>query len=109
MAQDYIVIGSQKELGVVALNKSVFTTIAKIAVDEEDSIVLSENAGLFKYPISCKLVDNKMVLTIEVKVKYTVNVSDACSKLQKKIFESISHMSEYTPEKIDIRVVGFVF
>lgn len=50
-----------------------------------------------------------MVLTIEVKVKYTVNVSDACSKLQKKIFESISHMSEYTPEKIDVRVVGFVF
>ncbi|WP_075876319.1 Asp23/Gls24 family envelope stress response protein [Merdibacter massiliensis] len=109
MAQDYIVIQPQNDIGIVALNKSVFTTIAKIAVDEDDAIILNEGGGLFKYPISCKLVDNKMVLTIDIKVKYTVNVSDACSKLQKKIFESISHMSEYTPEKIDIRVVGFVF
>ena len=109
MAQDYIVIQPQNEIGIVALNKSVFTTIARIAIDEENSIVLNESGNLFKYPISCKLVDNKMVLTIEVKVKYTANVSDACSKLQKKIFESISHMSEYTPEKIDIRGVGFVF
>ena len=109
MAQDYIVIQPQNEIGIVALNKSAFTTIARIAIDEENSIVLNESGNLFKYPISCKLVDNKMVLTIEVKVKYTANVSDACSKLQKKIFESISHMSEYTPEKIDIRVVGFVF
>ena len=44
-----------------------------------------------------------------MKVKYTANVSDVCSKLQKKIFESISHMSDYTPDKIDIRVVGFIF
>ena len=109
MAQDYIMIRSQSDIGIVALNRSVFTTIAKIAIDEEDSIVLNDGGSLFKYPISCKLGDNKMGLTIEVKVKYTVNVSDACSKLQKKIFESISHMSEYTPEKIDVRVVGFVF
>ena len=109
MAQDYIMIRSQSDIGIVALNRSVFTTIEKIAIDEEDSIVLNDGGSLFKYPISCKLVDNKMVLTIDVKVKYTVNVSDACSKLQRKIFESISHMSEYTPEKIDVRVVGFVF
>ena len=99
MAQEYISVKTQNEIGVVALNKSVFTTIAKIA----------ESSNLFKYPIGCKLVDGKMVLTIEVKVKYTANVSDVCSKLQKKIFESISHMSDYTPDKIDIRVVGFIF
>lgn len=109
MAQDYIAVRPQNEIGVVALNKSVFTTIAKIAIDEERSIELNESSSLFKYPISCKLVEDRLVLTIEVKVKYTANVSDTCSKLQKKIFESISHMSEYTPDKIDIRVVGFIF
>ena len=109
MAQEYISVKTQNEIGVVALNKSVFTTIAKIAVDEDDAIVLNESSNLFKYPIGCKLVDGKMVLTIEVKVKYTANVSDVFSKLQKKIFESISHMSDYTPDKIDIRVVGFIF
>ena len=110
MAQDYIVIQPQNEIRHCGLEQiCVHDDSPKIAIDEEDSIVLNESGNLFKYPISCKLVDNKMVLTIEVKVKYTANVSDACSKLQKKIFESISHMSEYTPEKIDIRVVGFVF
>ena len=85
MAQEYISVKTQNEIGVVALNKSVFTTIAKIAVDEDDDIVLNESSNLFKYPIGCKLVDGKMVLTIEVKVKYNANVSDVCSKLQKKI------------------------
>ena len=85
MAQEYISVKTQNEIGVVALNKSVFTTIAKIAVDEDDAIVLNESSNLFKYPIGCKLIDGKMVLTIEVKVKYTANVSDVCSKLQKKI------------------------
>ena len=101
MAQEYISVKTQNEIGVVALNKSVFTTIAKIAVDEDDAIVLNESSNLFKYSIGCKLIDGKMVLTIEV--------SDVCSKRQKKIFESISHMSDYTPDKIDIRVVGFIF
>ena len=68
MAQEYISVKTQNEIGVVALNKSVFTTIAKIAVDEDDAIVLNESSNLFKYPIGCKLVDGKMVLTIEVKV-----------------------------------------
>ena len=84
MAQDYIMIRSQSDIGIVALNRSVFTTIAKIAIDEEDSIVLNDGGSLFKYPISCKLVDNKMVLTIEVKVKYTVNVSDASASCRKR-------------------------
>ena len=109
MAQEYIALKERNNAGVIALSKSAFQTIAKIVVEEDENIRLADSATPFKYPISCKLVDNKMVLTIEVKVKYTVNVSDACSKLQKKIFESISHMSEYTPEKIDVRVVGFVF
>ena len=51
MAQEYISVKTQNEIGVVALNKSVFTTIAKIAVDEDDAIVLNESSNLFKYPI----------------------------------------------------------
>lgn len=45
MAQDYIVIQPQNEIGIVALNKSVFTTIARIAIDEENSIVLNESGN----------------------------------------------------------------
>ena len=48
MAQDYIMIRSQSDIGIVALNRSVFTTIAKIAIDEEDSIVLNDGGSLFK-------------------------------------------------------------
>ena len=109
MAQDYIMIRSQSDIGIVALNRSVFTTIAKIAIDEEDSIVLNDGGSLFKYPISCKIVNDQLILSIDIKVKYSVNVNEESSKVQSKIFENIEHMTGYTPDIIDIHVVGFIF
>ena len=42
-------------------------------------------------------------------VKYSVNVNEESSKVQSKIFENIEHMTGYTPDIIDIHVVGFIF
>ena len=44
-----------------------------------------------------------------VKVRYDSNVKEACAKLQNTIHDNIAHMSDYTPDVIDIRVGGFVF
>ena len=62
-----------------------------------------------KYPLVCKIANDQLILTMDVKVKYSVNVNDVCSKLQGKIFENIEHMTGFQPDQIDIRVSGFMF
>ena len=53
--------------------------------------------------------DNKLTLSIPVKVNHKANVSDVCLNLQNKIFESISYMTDFKPEAIEIQVTGFIF
>ena len=78
-------------------------------IDEEENLKLAAGSKPFKYPLSCKIVNDQLILNLDVKVKYSVNVNDTCSKVQGKIFENIEHMTGYTPDVIDIRVVGFIF
>ena len=104
MAQEYIALKDNNKIGVIALNKSAFQTIAKNVIEEDERLKLAESNAPFKYAITCKLI-----LSIDIKVKYSVNVNEESSKVQSKIFENIEHMTGYTPDMIDIRVVGFIF
>ena len=54
-------------------------------------------------------MNDQLILSIDIKVKYSVNVNEESSKVQSKIFENIEHMTGYTPDIIDIHVVGFIF
>ncbi|MEG0290615.1 MAG: Asp23/Gls24 family envelope stress response protein [Erysipelotrichaceae bacterium] len=108
MAQEYIAVKQKNEIGVIALSKQVFQTIALIAIEEEPNVVLGEITP-FKYPLNVKTQDDKLVITLEIKIKYNVNVNEVCARLQNKIYDSIAHMSDYIPDIIDIKVTGFVF
>lgn len=108
MAQEYIAVKGKNELGMIAINKTVFQTIAQIAVEEEDKVVLAESSA-FKSPLTCKIADDQLVLNVDIKVHYSANVNECCARLQNRIYDSIKHMSEYAPDVIDIRVTGFIF
>lgn len=108
MAQEYIAIKQKNDIGMIALSKSVFQTIAAIAIEEDENVVLGEMSP-FKYPLSCKIQNDKLLINLDIKVKYNVNVNEVCSRLQNRIYDSITHMSDYTPDVIDIKVNGFVF
>jgi len=109
MAQEYIAVKQKHELGLIALSKSVFATIAQIAVEEADGLILADPFNPFKNSINCKIQNDQLIITIAVKVKYDSNVKEVCAKLQNTIHDNIAHMSDYTPDVIDIRVAGFVF
>lgn len=109
MAQEYIALKEQNNDGMIAISKTAFETIARNVIDEEDKLKLSEGNALMKKALSAKVVEDQLILTIDVKVKYNVNVNDVCSKVQGRIFENIEHMTGYTPDVIDIRVTGFLF
>ncbi|MGL5978099.1 MAG: Asp23/Gls24 family envelope stress response protein [Erysipelotrichaceae bacterium] len=108
MAREYIELTPRNTIGVITLTTSSFQTIAQNVIEEEENVQLGDLTR-FKYPLSCKIVDDQLVINIDLKVKYGVNVSEACASLQAKIYDSINHMCDYTPDIIDIKVVGFIF
>lgn len=109
MAQEYIALKQKHDLGLVAISKSVFETIAQIAVEEADGLTLDDPFNPFKNSINCKIQNDQLILTVNVKVKYDVNVKEACARLQDTIHDNIAHMTDYTPDVIDVQVSGFVF
>lgn len=109
MAQEYIALKENNNDGMIALSKSSFATIANIVIKEDENVKLAEMSKPFKYPLVCKITEDKLVLIMDIKVKYSVNVNDVCTKLQGKIFENIEHMTGFKPDQIDIRVSGFMF
>lgn len=109
MAKEYIVLEPKNKYGNINLNKSVFSSIALNVIEEDENVKLVEGNKPFKGGIVTKIDDNQLTLTVPVKVCYKANVSDVCANLQNKIFESISYMTEHTPDSIEIEVVGFIF
>ncbi len=109
MAQEYVAIKENNQNGIIAMSKRVFQSIAKIAIEEDDNLKIATKNGLFSDALSCKVVNDQLVLTVNVKIKNGANVHDTCAKVQGRIFENIEHMCGYQPDMIDIRVVGFIF
>lgn len=107
MAQEYVAM-SNKEKGIIAISTNVFETIAKICVDEQKDVVLVDSSFM-KNAILCKLIDEKLVLQLQVKVHYNAKVNDVCSKLQTRIYDNIKHMSDCVADTIVINVNGFTF
>lgn len=109
MAQEYITFEPQNDLGSVHLNKTVFSSIALNTIQEDENVELVEGSRPFKGGISTVIDENHLRLNIPVKINYKANVTDVCANLQNKIFESISYMTEFKPDSIEIQVVGFIF
>ena len=109
MAKEYIELEPGNEYGVISLNKTVFSTIAKNVIEEDENVQIAEGSKPFKNGIVTKVEDNKLTLNVPIKVNHKANVSDVCLNLQNKIFESISYMTDYKPDSISIQLIGFIF
>ena len=53
MAQDYVVIEKNEENGMIAINKSVFESIANISIDDIENVVAIKQ-GRFNKPVTVK-------------------------------------------------------
>ncbi len=107
MAQEYVAMNS-KEKGLCAINTKVFETITQICVSEEKGISLGD-PNVFKTPVSCKMIDDKLVLQVNIKVDYHAKVNEVSQLLQTKIYDSIKHMTDCKVNTITINVEGFKF
>ena len=105
MAQEYLAIKG-KENGMVAISTNVIETSAKICVDEDTDSTLGDTS-YFKNAIDCKMEEDKIVLTVKVKVNYNANVNEVCSRLQTNIYDNVKHMTDCRIDAINVIVSGF--
>jgi len=98
---------SDNENGIITLKKDVFTSIAFIAVQEEKGIQLE--SGAFKKSVICKIEDEKVKLSVDIKIRYGQNVQKTCKNVQNRIFKAIQDMTEVKVEVVDVNVIGFNF
>lgn len=106
MAQDYVVLNGNNEYGMMAVNKSVFESIAKISLAEIEN-VCDVVSGAFTRPIQTKIVKNKLNITADVKLRYGANVNVTCELAQNKIYENIAFMTGFRPSSVAVNVTGF--
>lgn len=106
MAQDYVVIEKNEENGLIAINKSVFESIAQISIDDvENAIALKQ--GRFTKPVSVKIEKGQLYVTADIKVKYGANVNATAELLQNKIYENILFMTGFKASDVAINIEGF--
>ena len=106
MAQDYVVLNETDEMGVVAMNKAVFKSIAEISINEiENAVRIPETT--FTKPLSVKIEENKLHITAFIKLKYGANVKATCELVQNKIYENIEFMTGFKAADVTVNVVDF--
>lgn len=104
---EYIKLETENNLGDVSLSTEVLKHIAQIEIEEDKDVRLSQE-GFFKSPIQCLIEDNKLKLSINVDVRFKTNVKEVTQRIQSRIDETISHMTSYDLDEININVVGFI-
>ena len=106
MAQDYVVIEKDNDNGMIAMNKSVFESIATISIDDVENAVALKQGKLYK-PVTIKIEKGQLFVSADIKVKYGANVNATAELLQNKIYENILFMTGFKPTDVAINVQGF--
>ncbi len=98
---------SDNENGIIVLKNDVFTSIAFISVQEESGVHLDK--GTFKKSVTCKIKEDRITLSIELKIHYGSNVQKTCKNVQNRVFKAIQAMTDIKCDVIDVSVIGFNF
>ena len=93
MAQDYVVLNEKNENGLIAINKTVFKSIAEISIDDIENAIRVPQARFTK-PLTVKVDDNQLHITADIKVKYGAN-------------ENIVFMTGFKPADVTVNVIDF--
>lgn len=106
MAQEYIALETQSDVGQIAVNKQVIESIIDITIDDVSN-ASRVHTKRFSKPIQVRIDQNKLLASVDILVKNTANVHATCALLQNKIYENIEYMTGISPTYIGVNVVGF--
>jgi uncharacterized alkaline shock family protein YloU len=99
--------------GDIMMSVQVFDIITKECVAEDKDIDLDSTRGFSmsgsKNLVNCRIVDNQVYITVHIKVKYGVNVSQKTKNLQQRIASTIKEITNVDVKAVDIVVVNIEF
>ena len=109
MSTNYVVIENALENeGVLAIAKNVFRDIAKETLLDHDFTFLADTMPFGK-SIVITYIDEKLVLNIDLEVRYGNKVIKVLEDVQKKIHDTILSRTSISNVEVNIGVVGFEF
>lgn len=107
MAVDYVILNKENtENGIIAINKSVFKSIAEITIDDIDHAERAEKSS-FSKAVVAKISDNRLTIEADIHVKYGANINATCEQVQNKVYENILFMTGFKTSEVSVNVTGF--
>lgn len=109
MSTNYIIIENALETeGILAIAKNVFKDIAKETLLEHEYTYLA-NAMPFSKNIVITYNEDKLVINIDLEVRFGNKVIKIIEDIQKKIHDTILARTSIDNVEVNIGVVGFEF
>lgn len=108
----------KENVGSLKISEEVLASIAKYAaMDVEGVSSVAENAttlkGLlrksFKRPIVIELNDDTAYISIDISLKYGVQISDIAVKVQESVKNAVQNMTGVTVAKVNVNITGITF
>lgn len=107
MANEYIQLKQNEELGIIAITKHAFELITTYSVEEDEDASLINTK--FTKAVGVRISNNKLFISVNVNIKYGKNVNRVVDRLQERIAKTIKDMTDYQSTNVDINVAGFTF
>ncbi|NLC54273.1 MAG: Asp23/Gls24 family envelope stress response protein [Erysipelothrix sp.] len=109
MSTNYVIIENALEnAGILAIAKNVFRDIAKETLLEHEYTYLAETMS-FSKSIVITYQKDKLVINIDLEVRFGNNVIKIIEDIQKKIHDTILARTSISDVEVNIGVVGFEF
>lgn len=109
MSANYVIIENDLENnGILAIAKNVFRDIAKETLTEHEYTYLAD-ANPFSKSINISYQKEKLVLNIELEVRFGNKVIKIIEDIQKRIHDTILSRTSIDNVEVNIGVVGFEF
>lgn len=108
MATYIVSKNANRDAGIIGLSTAVFESIANSCISDVPDVEAAPNSTL-KKSVSCKVINKKIVLNLNLVLSSSANVTEACALVKEKVFNEIAYMTNYKDVIININVVGFSF
>ena len=103
MAQDYVVLKNRSEDGMIAINKEVIHSIARLSLNDIED---AQPAGK---GVQVRIEKNRLWIRTDINVRYGASVSATCELVQRTVFDNVLFMTGLKPYNVSVSVAGFTF
>ena len=110
---EYVYIQDYSKKGKLGISKTCFEQIISLSTNKIQGVQTADNQNnkfvfSFHKPISCEIVNGKVQINVQVKIKQGNNIEKICTNIQEQIAEDITTMVELVPLSIKVKVVSII-